>query len=433
MTPQAQFFVTAPVAAGREGELRRLLDGMNAAPGHARTDNPLVPFFAFDTIHFARFVIVDDQTLDDTTAYGGPRVSHPPALAFAGEVDGDLDTFFAQAAAHAAPGLRALFGCCQDGPGGGDLAAWLRAHHVPAAASYVNWVGRTVRRVREDAALFEAVQGHLARDRASFEGQPAPAVHLRLRQRVWEDVAAGRLVLTPDAPTPLDWRLRRLAHAVGVPLLLLLASPLLLPLAVAGALQLRRAEQTDPEICPRTPPEHVARLAAVEDFDVTNSFTAMGSLKPGLTRRWATVALLGAIDFAARHVFTTGRLARVRSIHFARWVFLDDRTRVIFLSNYDGSLESYMDDFINKVGFGLNLSFCHGIGYPRTTWLIGGGSSDERKFKEYLRRHQIPTQVWYRAYPGLTAVDLERHARVRRGLEAAQLGGDEARAWVELL
>ena len=46
-------------------------------------------------------------------------------------------------------------------------------------------------------------------------------------------------------------------------------------------------------------------------------------------------------------------------------------------------------------------------------WLIGGGSSDERKFKEYLRRHQMPTQVWYRGYPGLTAVDLERHALVR--------------------
>ncbi len=49
------------------------------------------------------------------------------------------------------------------------------------------------------------------------------------------------------------------------------------------------------------------------------------------------------------------------------------------------------------------------------------GCSDERKFKEYLRRHQIPTQVWYKAYPGLTAVDLERNLRIRQGLEATAL------------
>ena len=39
---------------------------------------------------------------------------------------------------------------------------------------------------------------------------------------------------------------------------------------------------------------------------------------------------------------------------------------MIFCSNYDGSVESYMDDFINKTGFGLNASFSNGIGYPRT-------------------------------------------------------------------
>ena len=433
MTPQSHFFVVAPVTVGREAELRARLESMNALPGHARPDNPLVPFAAFDTIHFARFAIVDDQTLDDTTAYGGPRVSHPPSLAFAGEIDGDLDTFFAQAAERAAPGLAALFGCCEGFPPGNGLAAWLKQHHVPAAASYVNTVGRTVLQVRQDAALYAAVQQHLAREWSTLASQPAHEVHLRLRQLVWDDVAAGRLTLTPEAPTPPGWTLRTLAHRVGMPVVLLLASPVLVPLAIVGLLQLRRAEQTDPERCPRTPPSHVAALAAVEDFDVTNSFTAMGSLKPGLARRWATIALLWAINFAARHVFTKGRLARVRTIHFARWVFLDGKTRVIFLSNYDGSLESYMDDFINKVGFGLNLSFSHGIGYPRTTWLIGGGSSDERKFKEYLRRHQIPTQVWYRGYPGLTAVDLERHALVRRGIEAAQLGGLQAREWVELL
>ena len=175
-----------------------------------------------------------------------------------------------------------------------------------------------------------------------------------------------------------------------------------------------------------------AELALQEDHDVTNQFSAMGTLKPGLVRLATTMFALLAIDYAARHVYTRGALARVRTIHFARWVFLDQRQRVLFISNYDGSLESYMDDFINKVGFGLNVVFSNGIGYPKTDWLITKGCGDERKF-EYLRRHQMPTQVWYKAYPGLTALDLDRNGRIRKGIESSSLTDAEARKWVALL
>src|SRR5205085_11337727 len=186
-------------------------------------------------------------------------------------------------------------------------------------------------------------------------------------------------------------------------------------------------EKTDPELCERCDAAHSDDLALLEDHDVSNQFTAMGSLKPGMLRQWTTIAAFFAIDYAARHVFNRGGLARVRTIHFARWVFLDGRKRAVFFSNYDGSLESYMDDFINKVGFGLNIAFSGGIGYPRTRWLFMDGCSDERKFKEYLRRHQVPSQVWYKAYPGLTAVDLERNGRIRRGLDAESMSEQEVR------
>ena len=92
-----------------------------------------------------------------------------------------------------------------------------------------------------------------------------------------------------------------------------------------------------------------------------------------------------------------------------------------------------MDDFINKVYFGLNVVFCNGIGYPRTDWLLQGGSADERRFKEFQRRHTVLTQVWYKAYPGLTAVDLDRNTRIRRGLESWLMSEQEAREWLALL
>jgi hypothetical protein len=142
--------------------------------------------------------------------------------------------------------------------------------------------------------------------------------------------------------------------------------------------------------------------------------------------------VLMAIDYTARHIFNRGRLGRVTTIHFARWVFLDDRRRVIFISNYDGALESYMDDFINKVAFGLNVVFSNGIGYPRTDWLLLEGAKDEQRFKDFLRRHQMPTQAWYNAHPGLTALDRRRNALIREGLEKSSMTDSEVREWLQL-
>jgi len=139
-----------------------------------------------------------------------------------------------------------------------------------------------------------------------------------------------------------------------------------------------------------------------------------------------------AINYTTRHIFNHGRLARVSTIHFARWVFLDNKKRLFFASNYDGSLDSYMDDFINKVAFGLNLVFSNGIGYPTTNWLIADGAKDEQKFKYYIRRHELPTEVWYKAYPGLTTLDLERNALIRQGFEATSLNDSEIQQWLQL-
>ena len=165
---------------------------------------------------------------------------------------------------------------------------------------------------------------------------------------------------------------------------------------------------------------------------VHETYSAIGSLKPGRFRRWLTIVILWVINWGARHIYRSGRLARVNTIHFASWTFLDDRRRVFFASNYDGSREAYNDDFINKVAFGLNLSFSNGLGYPRTDWLVRGGARHERDFKWYLFHHQIPTQVWYNPFRGLTTYDMARNARLRATYERRPTGAELARFVAEI-
>ena len=207
---------------------------------------------------------------------------------------------------------------------------------------------------------------------------------------------------------------------------LLLASPLLL-------WRLRSLEKSDPEIAPRPDSARLRKLAAREDLDITNQFSAFGDMKPGAFRLGAVMLFLLLLDYAARHVYKRGYLTRVQTIHFARWVLLDGNKRMFFASNYDGSLDSYMDDFINKVAWGINLVFSNGIGFPRTSWLLCGGAKFEQKYNRYLHRHQLPTAVWYKAYHGLTVADLNRNTRIRQGIDRQPMTESEAREWLSLL
>ncbi len=259
---------------------------------------------------------------------------------------------------------------------------------------------------------------YVDRNHATLHDLRPRELHDKLRPFVNAEQSAGRLTLSKEDPTPIGWQIKNLLHMIGFPLLGLLLSPLLspcraiLPLCASAAWR-----KPIPSFVPPRIRNIRENLSSFEDHDVTNQFSAMGSLKPGLVRLSTTSLVLKTVNYGARHITRPGRLGRIRSIHFARWVFLARRERMIFCSNYDGSVESYMDDFINKTGFGLNASFSNGIGYPRTNWLVRDGCIDERNYKEYLRRHTLPSQVWYKAYPGLSAIDLERNTRIRQGLE----------------
>jgi hypothetical protein len=402
---------------------------MNLQPGVVDPNNALVPFARFDRLHVARFVILRDDTIGDLELAGAPFPDAPVWLVFLGDCDGSADAMLAEFAAHAGAGLAQIFAHCQDFDRNADLVAWMRAHSATPAAQYINWVGRTVQQIHEEAALHAALRNRLSHDGATIADQSPAAIHKLLAGFVRQNGPP----LTPPAATPVLWRASQIGNLIGVPLALLALFPFMLLYAPFFIWQLRQRETTDAVIAPRPTPEHVHSLSVLEDHDVTNQFSAFGSVKPGRFRLWTLVFVFWVLNFSTRQIYTRGRLARVGTIHFARWVFMDNRRRLLFASNYDGSLDSYMDDFINKVAYGLNLVFSNGIGYPRTRFLLAGGAQDELTFKYYLRRHQVPTQVWYKAYPGLTAADLARNTQIREGLERPEMTDAEARHWLALI
>lgn len=438
MTPQSNFMIFAAVREGELENLRTLLATMNSthAVAHANPENILVPFGCFERLHFARFTIIETSADEDYIRQFGisPR-PWEPTLAFLGDCDGERDSFLAELVKYAEAGLTEIFSYCVGFPDANSegLLAWMKAHHVDSQANYVNWIGRTVKQIHEEAELHRRLSEHLQKVVDQIGRENARELRQELLAFVEMEKYKGHLTLTPPAPTPFCWRMINCLHKIGIPLILLLLSPLFILFAPLFFIWLRWLESTDPELYIRPARQHIEALSAQEDWDVTNQYNVFGYVKPGIFRRLLFEFILLLTDYVARHIYNRGFLTRIRTIHFAHWTFVDNDRRIFFTSNYDGSHESYMDDFINKVSWGLNIAFSCGAGYPKTSWLIKEGAERELQFKAAQRRHQLRSEVWYKAYPGLTATDLMRNTRIREGIEIRQSRIAEIREWLSLI
>src|ERR1700760_2624593 len=228
MTPQSNFMILAPIDPRKEVELRSLLASMNLEPGVVNPQNSIIPFGKLKKLHFARIVILKDDTLNDVTAYGLKPVSYPIYLTFLGDVDGDRESFLADLVAHYSAGLKQIFSYCEGFTADKDLLGWIKTKSAPPAAAYVNWVGRTVQQVDEEEALHQALESYIQRESETLRSMRPKDIHEMLRRFVDDEGRAGRLKLTDPEPTPLGWRFRNLLNLIGVPILVVLASSLLL-------------------------------------------------------------------------------------------------------------------------------------------------------------------------------------------------------------
>jgi hypothetical protein len=425
MPHQIALTVIAPVKPGEAEELKRLLTAL----GDGGPDVGALPFGQLPMVHFARLFVLDEA--QDLTG-----IPIPAQLVFLTDLDAPRYRYLRRLVKLAGDTLDRIFQHCEGYPDPGQRTvggrlAYLHGRTIKADTVYVNTIGRSVRQIRQEAALREAIQAFLDRPDQQWTGRSPTEIHAAIRTFLGDDEELG-WALEPARPPGRIWRAKQALHFVAVPLLVFLFAPVLLIAAPFWLIALRRHERTDPVPDIRFDHARAEELAAAEDHVVQNPLSAVGSIKAGRFRLLTTLGVLRLIDYTTRHIFNRGSLAGITTIHFARWVFIDDRRRLVFASSYDGSLESYMDDFIDKVAWGLNAVFSNGVGYPRTRWLVLDGATDELAFKKFLRSYQVPTQLWYSAYDRLTNANIANNAAIRAGL-ASPMSDEEAQRWLRRL
>jgi hypothetical protein len=450
------FTFTAEVITGRASALKTAL--ASVAPGLPGLLETL------GSLHFASLLIVPESG------------TFPSYLVFENNIDGTIDAYIEQlcTSAPVARALDTMFSNCVGyaaaTPAGATSSAtapdvvrlrtYLREKVVRPNTSFVGNVGRTVARIRDEWTLVDKIEKQID----ALVGKTPTATPQDLYNSVRSAIAAGSSwALQPKRNVSArDMWSRRLSFWALVPgaLLGLFLAPLdaililrrirgsmppfsvtlsllVAPLAAIVGVLLRHEIADKPNGAPMRP-QDLMRVTQREDTTLSedqridqNHFASVSVVKPGRFRRYLLRAVLFVMDRKAA-ASVNGTLSDLDNIHFAQWVLLDGGRRLLFLTNYDGSWENYLDDFIDRAASGLTAIWSNTIGFPKTWLLIWGGARNERQFKNAARRTQIPAAVWYSAYPHYTVTSIQNNTEIRNGL-ATPPRGSAVQTWLQRL
>ena len=345
------------------------------------------------------------------------------------------------------------------------LGAYLEQHrldvgpgwHSTTGVVFSGTPGMSVQRIRDEALLASWISDWLEHN---FEPEPALQKLQRARNKIYENpdlkwafIAEPVPVLGERPPVSMVVRpiIVSLVRSLLWPLLLL---PVLAAIvcglifrrsfvavvwaAISGAFLilgleiviagvglwiayrwLRRQEDADAPKDEQPSASHAGRLMASENIVMQNHLAGASILKPGLVRRLILRFVFWAVSASATYAGRPGFLSGIGTIHFARWLILPRTDTLLFLSNYDGSWESYLEDFIARAHARLSAIWSNTRDFPKTRNLTEGGASDGERFKRWARRLQVPTHFWFSAYPNLKAVRIRTNAAIRHGFASA--------------
>ena len=136
------------------------------------------------------------------------------------------------------------------------------------------------------------------------------------------------------------------------------------------------------------------RLGKVSELTVIAPFAAGGA------ERLRTVLQLLNGNFSA------GK--KVGTLHDMRFVFLDNDTRFLFATAFDGEWDPYIDDFATQMPDEMDVIFSAFEGWP---------GIHNPKVKDWIVKHQIPADGWYVAHPDLSVAQTGRLKRIGKAVD----------------
>ena len=96
-------------------------------------------------------------------------------------------------------------------------------------------------------------------------------------------------------------------------------------------------------------------------------------------------------------------LDKIATVHFARFVFLENNTRLGVITTYDGDFDKYIMDFVDDIGDVFNMLLQFMADAPPLPV-----QEHRQEFLDYVRSHDVGCiGPFYSAYPRSTVLDIQ--------------------------
>ncbi len=96
-------------------------------------------------------------------------------------------------------------------------------------------------------------------------------------------------------------------------------------------------------------------------------------------------------------------LDKLANVHFARFVFLENNTRLAVITTYDGTFEDYINEFIDAIGDVFNALIAHMQDAPPLPV-----QQNRAQFLAYVKANDLRAiEPFYSAYPAATVLDIQ--------------------------
>jgi hypothetical protein len=95
-------------------------------------------------------------------------------------------------------------------------------------------------------------------------------------------------------------------------------------------------------------------------------------------------------------------LTKLKTVHFARFVFLSNNTQLAVITTYDGDFDKYINDFIDTIGDVFNALLSHMQGAPTLPV-----QQNRDAFLAYVKQNDLRgMDPFYSAYPTASVVTI---------------------------
>jgi Dyp-type peroxidase family len=239
-------------------------------------------------------------------------------------------------------------------------------------------------------------------------------------------VLFGWVFWTKDPSAGIVWQY------VGTALRAMLATLFTVSALIAAfLLALRHKEKTDWVDKDQAPLDHIAAISKMENAPgfAQNHILVVSEIKPGLFRALIQAVALWGIRILITFSYRPGFVINMGTIHYARWWRVPGTNRTAFYSNFNGSWESYLEDFITRASWGQTAAWSNWKGFPETKYLVMEGAGEGDNFKRWVRKRQQLVPFWYSRFPALTTDQIRNNALIHSGVARAKTNS-EAEEWL---